>query len=193
MATDLGAAPARMRGHPVRWAALAVAALVLLPGVVVLGSRLGKDATLVRSVLVGKPAPAFSLVSVDGEPVTSAQLAGRPYVVNFWASWCVPCREEHGALQAFYERYESQGVEIVGVVFSDTAENARAYREELGGDWPLVMDDNGRTAVDFGVRGPPESFVVDGQGIIYSKFIGKVTLEALERELAGIGFGGSGG
>lgn len=193
MATDLGAARPRTGGHPVRWAALAVALLVIVPGVVVLASRLGKDATVVRSVLVGKPAPAFSLVTVDGEPLTSAQLAGRPYVVNFWASWCVPCREEHGALQAFYGRFRDRGVELVGVVFSDTPENVRAYREELGGDWPLVMDPNNRTALDFGVRGPPESFVVSGEGIIHSKFIGKVTPGALEQELARIGFDGAGG
>lgn len=186
MATDL-AAGRRRRGHPVRWAVMAVSAVVLLPLVVVLGSRLGKDATLgQRSVLIGKPAPEFTLTNIDGGSISSADLAGRPYVVNFWASWCVPCRQEHPNLEAFYARYRSRGVELLGVMFNDTPDGARAYRRELGGDWPLLQDAGDRAAVNFGVTGPPETFVVDDAGIVVHKIraaVGPGELEAVFTEL----------
>ena len=166
---------------------MAVSAVVLLPLVVVLGSRLGKDATLgQQSVLIGKPAPEFTLRNIDGGSITSADLAGRPYVVNFWASWCVPCRQEHRNLEAFYARYRSRGVELLGVMFNDTPDGARAYRRELGGDWPLLQDANDRAAVDFGVTGPPETFVVDDAGIVVHKIraaVGPGQLEAVFTEL----------
>lgn len=179
----------RARGHPVRWAVAGVAVVVLLPAAVVLGMRLGEDATLVRSVVVGKPAPEFILSTIDGGTIRSADLVGRPYVVNFWASWCVPCRREHPHLEAFYRRYKPQGVELIGVLFSDTPANARDYREELGGDWPLLTDPKDRLAIDFGVRGPPETFVVDEAGIIVTKFTGQVGPDSIEAVMVEIGVG----
>jgi cytochrome c biogenesis protein CcmG, thiol:disulfide interchange protein DsbE len=166
------AATRRTRRHPVRWAMVAVALFVLLPAVVVLGSRLGKDATAVRSVLVGRSAPEFTLPNIDGGTIRSADLRGRPYVVNFWASWCVPCRREHPHLAEFHRRFGPSGVKVLGVIWGDTPENARRYRQELGGDWPIVTDPKDRAAVDFGVRGPPETFVVDEAGIVVAKFTG---------------------
>jgi cytochrome c biogenesis protein CcmG/thiol:disulfide interchange protein DsbE len=170
-----------MAGHPVRWAVMGVSLVVLLPAVVVLGSRLGKDATVVRSVLVGRPAPVFDLPKLDGGSLRSADLAGRPYVVNFWASWCVPCRTEHSNLDAFYRRWHPRGVELLGVIFNDTDDSARSYQKELGGDWPILKDPGQRTALDYGVRGPPETFVVDAGGVVVLKFQGAVAPGSLER------------
>jgi cytochrome c biogenesis protein CcmG/thiol:disulfide interchange protein DsbE len=163
---------------------LGLAVMGLLPALIVLGSRLDKDATLVPSVLVGKPAPAFTLKTLDGQTVSNADLAGKPYAVNFWASWCPPCRQEHGALRAFWERYRQQGVQLLGVIFQDSAAAARAFQHELGGDWPLLEDPGGRTAVDFGMRAPPETFVVNGQGIIVAKFSGALSPGQLEQVVA---------
>jgi cytochrome c biogenesis protein CcmG, thiol:disulfide interchange protein DsbE len=168
-------------GHPVRWVVMVVGLVVLLPAVIVLGSRLGKDATAVRSVLVGRPAPDFDLPKLDGGSLRSADLAGKPYVVNFWASWCVPCREEHASLEAFYRQWKPRGVEVVGLIYNDSDANARAFQKELGGDWPLLQDPGLRTALDYGVRGPPETFVVDAGGVVVLKFTGAVRPGALEQ------------
>jgi cytochrome c biogenesis protein CcmG/thiol:disulfide interchange protein DsbE len=160
-----------------------LAVMVLLPALVVLGTRLDKDATQVPTVLIGKPAPAFDLRTVDGQSVSNAQLAGKPYIVNFWASWCPPCRAEHGTLRAFWERHRDD-VPLLGVIFQDSPSAARAFQQELGGAWPLVEDPGGRTAVDFGLRAPPETFVVNSRGIIAAKFIGALQPGQLEAALA---------
>jgi cytochrome c biogenesis protein CcmG/thiol:disulfide interchange protein DsbE len=188
------AEPRRARRHPVRWVMVAVALFVLVPTVLVLGSRLGKDPTAVPSVLVGKPAPEFTLPNIDGGTVRSADLRGRPYVVNFWASWCVPCRREHPNLIQFYRRFGPSQVQLLGVIWGDTTENARQYRQDLGGDWPILTDPKERAAVDFGVRGPPETFLVDESGIVVAKFTGPVGRGQLEDAIArGTSLGGSPG
>ena len=171
-------------GHTVRWVMLGLAVVGLLPALIVLGSRLDEDATLVPSVLVGKPAPAFTLKTLDGRTISNADLAGKPYAVNFWASWCPPCRQEHGALRAFWERYRRDGVQLLGVIFQDSPAAARAFQQELGGDWPLLEDPGGRTAVDFGMRAPPETFVVNSQGVIVAKFSGALSHGQLEQVVA---------
>ena len=163
---------------------IGLAVAVVLPALALLGTRIGKDATRVPSVLIGKPAPAFTLPTLDGKTISNADLRGKPYVVNFWASWCGPCRLEHGHLRSFWERYRDQGVMLLGVIFHDTPGNARAFQAELGGDWPLLQDPKDRTLVDFGVRAPPETFVVNEDGIIVAKFQGPVGPGQLDQILA---------
>jgi cytochrome c biogenesis protein CcmG/thiol:disulfide interchange protein DsbE len=166
---------------------IGLAVVVLLPALVMLGSRLGKDATLTTSVLIGKPAPAFSLQALDGKTISNADLRGKPYVVNFWASWCGPCRLEHGYLRAFWERHRDQGIMLLGVIMQDTPGNARAFQAELGGDWPLLQDPKDKTLVDFGVRAPPETFVVDANGNIAFRRQGPVGPGQLDELLARLG------
>ncbi|HEV3365136.1 MAG TPA: TlpA disulfide reductase family protein [Acidimicrobiia bacterium] len=183
-AGEATAGTVRRGGHTIRWVMIGLAVAVLLPALVLLGSRLGADATGVPSVLIGKPAPAFTLPTLDGKTISNADLRGKPYVVNFWASWCPPCRQEHGALRTFWERYRDRGVMLLGVIFNDSPANARAFQDELGGDWPLLTDPNNQTLVDFGVRGPPETFVVNEDGIIVKKFTGPVRPGWLDQVLA---------
>ena len=181
---EAGVAAGRRGAHTVRWVVLGVVGAVLLPALVVMGTRLGKDATLVPTVLMGKQAPAFALPALDGKTISNADLTGKPYVVNFWASWCGPCREEHGSLRAFYERFRHQGVQLLGVLYDDSPAAARAFQQELGGDWPVLEDPQRRALVDFGVRGPPETFVVNSQGIIVAKFTGPLRPGQLEQVVA---------
>jgi cytochrome c biogenesis protein CcmG/thiol:disulfide interchange protein DsbE len=181
--------PPRRRPQSVRWVAVGVAVLVVLPLLGVLAARVARGPTLVRSPLLGKPAPDFSLPRFDRPgTLSSAGLRGRPYVVNFWASWCVPCREETAVLETFYRRWQSSGVELVGILYADERDSALKFRRQYGGSWPLV-DDDGATALEFGVRGVPETFVVDERGFIMAKLVGAVSSGALDDVMAQLATG----
>ena len=185
------AAPATLQrsARTIRWTALGVI-LLLIPLFVAFANRFGIDPSLVHSPLLGKPAPAFDLQRLDGVGrVTTADLAGRVFVVNFWASWCVPCRQENRELDRFTREHAGDGVRLIGVVYNDKSSSALQFREELGGTWPLVVDPGDRVALDYGVRGVPETFIIDANGVIVAKFIGAVTGPALDKVIAGIGTG----
>lgn len=165
----------------VRWAVVATASIATML-VAIFGAGLLRPSSQVTSPLVGKRAPAFDLpVLTNGDTrFRSADSQGRVLVVNFWASWCIPCREENGVLDAFYRR-RSDDVELVGVLYGDTPDNALLFREEYGGDWPLVDDPGGRTALDFGLRGVPETFVIGPSGRVAARMIGAVDAATLDR------------
>jgi cytochrome c biogenesis protein CcmG/thiol:disulfide interchange protein DsbE len=161
-----------MSGRSLRWLAVPV---IVLP----LGWML--VASLSRSVpAAGDAAPAFSLVSIDGETVTSESLAGRPYLLNFWSSWCVPsCVDEQPVLLEAQQRYGDQ-VTIVGVLYRDTAEAARQFLATYGdGGWVQLADPGERLAGAWGVLGPPESYLVDASGTVVARRIGPITMEQL--------------
>ena len=162
--------------------------MVLVPTIafaLLLASRLGRDPRELPSQLVGKPAPSFALPRLGGGGrLDLASLRGQVVVVvNFWASWCLACREEHPDLLAAWERYRERGVVLVGIDFEDTEEAALANAEEMGGDWPLVTDPGSRTAIAYGVFGVPETFVIAPDGTITAKTVGAVTYEWLSKEI----------
>ena len=141
----------------------------------------GGDPSLVPSVLIGRPAPATDLAPVEGialPGITTADLAnGKPLLVNVWASWCAPCRQEHPVLE---QLAADPRLTLVGINYKDKADNARAFLGQLGNPFARIgADPTGRTAIDWGVYGVPESFLVDGKGIIRFKFIGPLTDEAV--------------
>jgi cytochrome c biogenesis protein CcmG/thiol:disulfide interchange protein DsbE len=149
-----------------------------------LASGLGGDPRELPSELIGRRAPAFALTELGGDATLElADLRGQVVVVNFWASWCAECRVEHGALDAAWSRYRERGVVVVGVDFEDTEEAALAYAAEMGGNWPLVSDPGSRTAIDFGVFGVPETFVIAPDGTIVAKTVGAVTYEWLVEKI----------
>lgn len=149
-----------------------------------LATGLGRDPHELPSELIGTRAAPFALPLLGGEEtVDLATLRGQVVVVNFWASWCQPCREEHPVLRATWERYRERGVVIVGVDFEDTEEAALAFSEEMGGDWPLVSDPGSRTAIAYGVFGVPETFVIAADGTITAKTVGAVSYEWLTDEI----------
>jgi cytochrome c biogenesis protein CcmG, thiol:disulfide interchange protein DsbE len=171
-----------------RWWWLALVPVVAFA--LLLASGLGRDPSELPSELVGRSAPAFSLPALSGDTnVDLATLRGNVVVVNFWASWCAECRDEHPALLNAWDRYRDRGVVFVGVDFEDSAEDAAAYAREMGGDWPLATDPGSRAAIDFGVFGVPETFVLDADGTIVAKQVGPVDYEwlisAIERALGG--------
>ena len=178
------APPARRGGLPLAYLIVAAVLPVILLGVLSLAllSRGGAAA----AATIGSAAPPFALVDLDGNPVSLAELRGRPVIVNFWASWCAPCVEEIPELQAALAEYRSEGLAIIGIVYSDRSEAAREFMARMGGGWPSVMDPGGEVARDYGIYGPPESFFVDREGIIRGRQIGQLSPGDLERQLATI-------
>ena len=174
------------RRPKLRWLAAGLAMALVVGWALVAGQRFGRDPTLVRSPLVGKPAPDFRLTSLSGAEVTSADFAGRTYVVNFWASWCIPCAEEAPELQAFSERWSARGVGLVGIAYNDDRAKATAFRDKFALTYPQAMDPAGRAAIDFGVFGVPETYVVDRRGVVMAKLIGAVGPGTLDQVVTAV-------
>jgi cytochrome c biogenesis protein CcmG/thiol:disulfide interchange protein DsbE len=128
------------------------------------------------SQLVGKSAPEFTLPPLDAEAqnFTREELSqGRPTVINFFASWCTPCRVEHPTLQAMAARGD---ITLYGIDYKDDPEKARAFLTELGNPFGRINEDrDGRAAIDFGVTGVPETFVIDGNGVIKAHYAGPLS------------------
>ncbi|WGW05873.1 DsbE family thiol:disulfide interchange protein [Tropicibacter oceani] len=123
------------------------------------------------STFVGKPAPAITEVALSGyAPVTPEVLAtGEVTIVNFWASWCPPCRAEHPRLM----QMQAEGLNVVGVNMKDQEGQARQVLEQDGNPFSAIaFDPSGRTSIEWGVTGPPETFILDGDGVVLFKFIG---------------------
>jgi cytochrome c biogenesis protein CcmG/thiol:disulfide interchange protein DsbE len=163
--------------------ALAGIALVL-PLVVVLMLGLGRDPSAIRSPLVGKPAPGFSLRPLDGDgpPISLADFRGRPVVVNFWASWCVPCAKEHAVLVQGARRW-GKDAQFLGIVYQDEEDLAQRFLERHGRGYPSLMDDEGKAAIAYGVYGVPETFFISPDGVIVEKYVGPLDMEALTGNL----------
>jgi cytochrome c biogenesis protein CcmG/thiol:disulfide interchange protein DsbE len=169
------AAPARGVNRRVLLGGLVVA----LPLLVILVANLGRDPHTVASPMVGRQAPGFALTPVDGgAPVSLAALAGRPVVLNFWATWCVPCFEEHGVLTEGARELGSE-VQFLGVVYEDEPSRVQAFLTERGGGYPSLVDPDSRTAIAYGVFGVPETFFIDARGSIVAKHVGPLTVAAL--------------
>jgi cytochrome c biogenesis protein CcmG, thiol:disulfide interchange protein DsbE len=164
---------------------LALLPLTLLVALLaIFALNINRDPSLIQSVLIDKPAPQFSLPAVEGTGVPgfdTAALTGEVTVVNVFASWCIPCRDEHPVLEALKSE---TGVRMFGMNQKDAAENAVAFLTELGNPYDAIgADSNGRTSFDWGVYGVPETFIVDAKGVIRFKHVGPLSMDDLAREI----------
>jgi cytochrome c biogenesis protein CcmG/thiol:disulfide interchange protein DsbE len=175
-----GAGPTR--GRTALLSAGLVGVLVLLIGL--LATRKPAGDRQASSPLVGQPAPGLGGKAVLGRKIDVGD--GRRWVVvNFFASWCVPCGLEHPELRAFQEEHAKSGdATVVSIIAGDTPAKAKQFFARNGGDWPVLTDPLGRTALDYGLVKLPESYVVAPNGIVVAKFPGQVTRRALDSILA---------
>lgn len=156
----------------------AVALILGLALVLTLAFR--RDPHDIRTGTVGKPAPAFTLPNLSGTgTIALEQYRGKVVIVNFWASWCIPCKEENPALTDVWERYRGTDVVLLGVNFQDSTDAARAYTARLGNTWPTVVDETGRVALSYGVFGPPETYFIGADRVIAGRHIGPIDAATL--------------
>jgi len=177
-------APVRGRITRRRARLLAVVAAGVAVVVALLATGLGKDPSAVASPLVGKMAPNFTLPQLNGPPVTLSKLRGQVVVINFWASWCTECQTEQAALNQTWQQFQDSGVVVLGVNFEDSRGAARDYVRSDSVTYPVVEDAASRTALSYGLRGVPETFVVNRSGRIVNRVIGPVDTAALSNEIS---------
>ena len=184
-------APDRRPQRAILLVGIAVVA-ILVVSLLLVGQLSGSDGVDGDSVAVGghplfgQPAPEIELASLDGEPVTLSSLRGRPVLVNFWATWCGPCREEFPLMVDAYAEHADAGLEILGVLHKDAAEGASAFAADKGATWPLLSDPDDVAWNDYLGIGMPTSFFIDAEGIVRAFSLGGFTEDGLAAQLATI-------
>ena len=175
-----------MRIHP--WKILAIVGpLVILAA---FGFGLTRDPSTIQSATVGKAAPNFDLPALQGDGrVRLGEYKGRIVVLNFWASWCVSCRIEHDVLIQLGHTFAGRSdLAMLGINYRDTADAAQSYLERYGAyPYPSGVDPRGRTGIDFGVYGLPETYFLDANGRIHARHIGPIDRAAAHAILREMG------
>ncbi len=162
---------------------LVVGGLLVVPLMSFLALSFRLDPRIIDSPLIGKPAPSFELLDLDGVSVSLGTNADQPVVLNFWATWCQPCVAEHPVLVATARRYSGR-VRFLGVIYQDDPDLIRAFVKKRGTWGPSLVDSRSEVAVAYGVYGAPETFFIDSKGTIVEKITGPLGTRGLEALLA---------
>ena len=133
---------------------------------------------------IGRLAPNFTLVDLEGNTVTLSDFQGKTVFVNFWATWCPPCRAEMPEMEAVYQEYKDKGVVVIGVDISEPESTVRQYIQRGGFSWIIVLDSTGEVAANYKITSIPTSFFIDGEGVIRVVNIGAMTKRVMEAKLA---------
>ncbi len=163
-----------MSRSTVKWPIVAAGAAVIVPLLLILASGFGKETHYVPDATVGDPVPDFVLTDLDGTVWKMSDLVGTPLVMNFWSTWCGPCKYEHPVLQSEPRRYPE--VKFFGILYSDEPQAARRYlaKPRMALPYPSLLDPDGVLALDYGVSGVPETYFVNRQGIIVHKHVAPI-------------------
>ena len=160
---------------------------IIMPTLLLLEGGLSACVEVAAVTAEPTPTPAkvidFTVKDLDGREVQLSSLRGQVVLVNFWATWCSPCKEEMPVLQAFYQAHQAENFLLLGVNVSDDAEDAARYMAENGFTFPVWSDPPGNTLMDLGLRGLPASILVDADGNLQWFWLGPVTEEILEEEI----------
>ena len=178
------------------WRRAAIATASAIPLVALFAYGMTRDPREIPSPLPGKPAPDFALEVIragdvqaadkaqPGDTIRSSDLRGQIVVLNFWASWCLACRDEHEVLSATAQMYAGRGVRFLGVLYNDRPASGIEWITQMGGQsYPAVKDFRSRTAIDFGLYGVPETFIIGPDGTVAYKHIGPVTSQVLTDQI----------
>ena len=142
-------------------------------------SQPGVNTLASKSVIDPRPAPDFALTDLEGNPASMSDLRGRVVVLNFFASWCVPCKLEAPVLEEFWEASDPARVAVLGIGLWDQHDDAVEFAETYGVSFPLALDPDGAVGVDYGVAGIPETLIVDHLGVLRARWVGPLTPGAL--------------
>ena len=160
---------------------LPMAVFLVLAVYFALALRPDYNPQLLPSAMINKPAPSFDLAGLNGGAVSLASLKGQPVLINFFASWCVPCRQEQPVLMRLAQH---DHVPLYGIDYKDTPQDARRLLAQFGDPYREIgMDSDGKVGLNFGVYGVPETYVLDGTGHIRKRFVGPLTAEQVNKEL----------
>jgi cytochrome c biogenesis protein CcmG, thiol:disulfide interchange protein DsbE len=165
----------------IRWITVGVAAFAVLLGALFV-TVVGKDPAQPHGSMLDRPAPALSLPNVaGGTPVSTAALRSRTVVVNFWNTWCIPCRQEHEALAQFYANHRNDpDFAMIGIVRDDDEATVRDYVARENVRWTIAMDPKGDAAIAYGTTGQPETYVIGPDGVVHAELFGPASVSDLE-------------
>lgn len=154
------------------WRRLLITMVIIVPFVWLLAYGFKRDPRYIVSPLIGHKAPPFTVTLFDGKTVSLADLRGKAVFLNFWSSWCPPCRAEARDLEAAWQKLKGEDIVFLGIDIQDTEKDALAFLREFDVTYPNGRDASGKISIDYGVWGIPETFFIDPQGIITYKHVG---------------------